>query len=86
MEILETIKTKRDNLVKGNINCIPFPFLGSRTAYSGIGPGQLVCVTAETSVGKTSVSKFIYIKSFFFIIILPSFATFHNDKIINKFI
>jgi hypothetical protein len=51
MEILETIRTKRDNLVKGNINCIPFPFLGSRTAYSGIGPGQLVCVTAETSVG-----------------------------------
>ena len=63
MEILETIVAKRENLVKGNINCIPLPFLGSRTAYSGIAPGQLVCVTAETSVGKTSISKYLYIFS-----------------------
>lgn len=63
MKILQTIIEKRENLLKGNINCIPLPFIGSRAYYSGISPGQLVCITAETSVGKTSLAKFLYVFS-----------------------
>lgn len=52
MEVLNTIKQNKEQIVKGYINCIPNPFESMRKYYSGIFPGALICMTAETSVGK----------------------------------
>lgn len=52
MDILKTIEESRASLINGHINSIPMPFSGTRKAFSGIFPGALVCITAETSVGK----------------------------------
>jgi hypothetical protein len=63
MEVLNTIKQNRQQLIDGYINCIPNPFNGMKKYFSGIFPGALVCVTAETSVGKTSLAKYLYVFS-----------------------
>lgn len=51
MQILDTIIESKKALIEGRINSIPLPFSGSRKYFSGIFPGALVCLTAETSVG-----------------------------------
>lgn len=63
MEIVKVIEESRESLIRGHINCIPMPFKGTRKCYSGIFQGALVCVTAETSVGKTSLTKYLYLFS-----------------------
>jgi len=63
MNILKVIEESRDTLINGHINSIPMPFNGTRKSFSGIFPGALVCVTAETSVGKTSLAKYLYLFS-----------------------
>ena len=52
MEISNIIKQNKTNLIQGNINAIPLPYKGTRNFLSGIIPGVLSCITAETSVGK----------------------------------
>ena len=80
MEILSNIKGNREQLLSGNIQCIPLPFEGSRRAYSGISPGQLTCITAETSVGKTSLAKYMYV----FSVIDSILALKDNEKLEYK--
>jgi hypothetical protein len=80
MEILSNIKGNREQLLSGNIQCIPLPFEGSRRAYSGISPGQLTCITAETSVGKTSLAKYMYV----FSVIDSILALKENEKLEYK--
>jgi hypothetical protein len=63
MEVLQTIKENKQKVIEGYINCIPNPFNGMKKYFSGIFPGALVCITAETSVGKTSLAKYIYVFS-----------------------
>jgi hypothetical protein len=63
MEVLNVIKDNKKQLIEGHINCIPNPFKGLQKYYSGIFPGALIGLTAETSVGKTSLAKYIYVFS-----------------------
>ena len=63
MEVLQTIKENKQKVIEGYINCIPNPFNGMKKYFSGIFPGALVCITAETSVGKTSLAKYLYVFS-----------------------
>jgi hypothetical protein len=77
MQIINLIEENRDALIRGHINSIPMPFKGIRKAFSGIFPGALVCVTAETSVGKTSLAKYLYLFSVAdYILDDPSFSNF----------
>jgi hypothetical protein len=77
MDILKVIEESRDSLIQGHINSIPMPFNGTRKAFSGIFPGALVCVTAETSVGKTSLAKYLYLFSVAdYILDDPAFKSF----------
>lgn len=77
MDILKVIEESRDSLIQGHINSIPMPFNGTRKAFSGIFPGALVCVTAETSVGKTSLAKYLYLFSVAdYILDDPAFTSF----------
>lgn len=58
--ILADLKRRRENLLAGGINCIPFPFQRFRNEIPGIEQGQYVVVTANTKVGKTNCADFIY--------------------------
>ncbi len=60
-EILADLKRRRENVLAGGINCIPLPFENFRSEVPGIEQGQYVCVTANTKVGKTNLSDFIYL-------------------------
>ena len=61
MKIKNTILENKHNLEQGNINTIPLPYKGTKKVLSGIYPGALSCITAESGVGKTTFAKHMYI-------------------------
>lgn len=61
MTINKIIKDSKKDLLAGKINTIPFPYAGTRKSLSGTYKGALSCITAETSVGKTSLAKHLYL-------------------------
>lgn len=48
--VLQTIKNRRDRLVKGLINCIPFSFFRFRVWFPGIEKARYYLVTANQKV------------------------------------
>lgn len=59
--VIETIQARRDNLLTGNINCIPFPFPRFRSQIPGIEQGRFVLVTGATKSSKTQLGTYIYV-------------------------
>lgn len=60
-EVLENLKERRENAIKGGTNCIPLPFPRFRSEFPGIEQGQYVIVSAVQKTGKTQLSNFIYL-------------------------
>lgn len=54
MSIFETIqkenKTRRERVLEGKYNCIPFPFKRFRKIYPGIEQGKYLIITANQKV------------------------------------
>lgn len=54
MSIFETIqkenKTRRERIIEGKYNCIPFPFKRFRKIYPGIEQGKYLIITANQKV------------------------------------
>lgn len=48
--VLDNLEERRKNLMKGGVNCIPFPFERFRAEVPGIEQGQYVVVTANQKV------------------------------------
>jgi hypothetical protein len=59
--MIDKIKKARQDKLEGKLNCIPFnlPRLGS--IVPGIVKGSLDCITANSSVGKTTLAKKLYV-------------------------
>ena len=51
-EVIADLKARRDNVLNGGINCIPWPFERFRNEIPGIEQEQYVVVTAGTKCGK----------------------------------
>ena len=65
--VISTIKYKRDRLLDGKLNCIPFELEGFEEELPGIEPSQYVIITANQKVGKTKLTDFLYLyKPFLF--------------------
>lgn len=61
--IFDDIKENRERFLSGKFNCIPFN-LDRFSAYApGIIRGNFDCFTASSSIGKTTVAKFLYVFS-----------------------
>jgi len=60
-EIFDKIVENKERLESGKYNCIPLPFKRLRKYIPGIVRGRVVIATANSGVGKTQISKFIYL-------------------------
>ena len=59
--VISTIKYKRERLLDGKLNCIPFELEGFEEELPGIEQAQYVIITANQKVGKTKLTDFLYL-------------------------
>ena len=48
--VIENLERRRNNVLKGGVNCIPLPFSRFRNEVPGIEQGQYVVITANQKV------------------------------------
>lgn len=60
-DVIQNLIKRRENVLSGGINCIPFPFERFRQDIPGIEQYQYVIVTASTKVGKTQLASYLYL-------------------------
>lgn len=60
-DFIDNVKELRNNLIEGKKNCIPLPFERTSKFIPGIVRGRNVLITANSGVGKTQISKFMYV-------------------------
>ena len=60
-EIQAENKLRRERLLSGKYNCIPFPFLRFRKIYPGVEKGKFIIITANQKVGKSKLADYLFI-------------------------
>ena len=60
-DVLNNLETRRENVMKGGVNCIPFPFQRFKSEVPGVEQGQYIVVTANQKTGKTQITDFLYV-------------------------
>lgn len=58
---MEEIQENLDKLDRGELNCLPYPFERSRKDFPGIERGCYYAVTANTKVGKSQFTSYVFI-------------------------
>lgn len=59
--VLDDLERRRENVLSGGINCVPWPFPRFRVEIPGIEPEQYIVVTAGPKVAKTQWASFTFI-------------------------
>lgn len=59
--VIENIIDRRDRIVTGKLNCIPFDLPGYNYELPGIEQSQYIIVTANQKVGKTQLCDWLYL-------------------------
>lgn len=73
--VLKSLKKRRQNILDGNINCIPSPFVRFSEDFPGIEQGKYYIVSAATKVGKTQLANFLFLYN------SVLYAYHHPDKV-----
>lgn len=60
-EIQEENIHRRQRILDGKYNCLPFPFERFRKKYPGVEQGKFILVTANQKIGKSKLADFIFI-------------------------
>jgi len=60
-DVISNLEKRRENVLKGGVNCIPFPFVRFRNEVPGVEQSQYVVVTANAKVGKSNLTDFLYV-------------------------
>jgi hypothetical protein len=68
-------KEKRQKILTGGINCIPFPFERFRKELPGIEKAKNYIITANSKVGKTQIADFLFVLS------VINYAFKNRDKV-----
>lgn len=65
--VYENLVKRRERVLSGKYNCIPFPFPRFRASFPGIEQGKYIIVTANQKVGKSKFADkmFVYDPIFF---------------------
>lgn len=59
--VLNKLEERRNNIINGNINCIPFPFANFREDIPGIEQGRYISITGATKSSKSQfASKLLF--------------------------
>lgn len=59
--IIENLKERRERVLKGDINCIPFTFNRFSNDLPGIERGKYYLVSGNTKAGKTQITNFMFL-------------------------
>lgn len=73
--VIQSLKDRRQNILNGNINCIPSPFKRFSEDFPGIEQGKYYLVSASTKVGKTQLANYLFLYN------SVLYAYNHPDKI-----
>lgn len=60
-KVVESLITRRKNVLEGGVNCIPLPFQRFRSEIPGIEQGQYCILTANQKVGKSMLASYLYL-------------------------
>ena len=60
-EIQAENKLRRERILEGKYNCLPFPFLRFRKVYPGVEQGKFIIITANQKVGKSKLADYLFI-------------------------
>lgn len=58
--VIDNLERRRENVLKGGVNCIPFPFPNFKSEIPGIEQGQYVVITASQKIGKSNFASYAY--------------------------
>ena len=58
--VIQEIEVWRENILRGDINCIPCPFTRFSDTFPGIEQKKYYIVTANSKVGKTQLADYIF--------------------------
>lgn len=73
-KVIENLEKRRQNVLSGGINCIPWPFERFRAHIPGIEQGRYVIVSASQKTGKTLLASYLYIYT------VLDYAFEHSDQ------
>ena len=59
--VISNLKKRRDNVINGNINCIPFPFPNFRNDIPGIEQAKFYQITGATKSAKSQFASYLFI-------------------------
>ena len=59
--IIENLKERRERVLKGDINCIPFTFNRFNNDLPGIERGKYYLVSGNTKAGKTQITNYMFL-------------------------
>ena len=59
--VIDQLRKRRENVLNGNINCIPSPFKRFSDDFPGIEQGKYYLISASTKVGKTQLANYIFL-------------------------
>lgn len=62
-ELVEVLQERRNKVLNGRINCIPSPFRRFTSDFVGIEQGKYYQVTANTKIGKTQLTNYLFVYS-----------------------
>lgn len=73
--ILKSLRDRRNNILSGNVNCIPSPFVRFRNDFPGIEQGRYYLISASTKVGKTQLMNYLFLYN------SVLYSYYHPDKV-----
>ena len=76
--VLNILKERRQNILDGNINCIPLPFNRFKNEFPGIEQGKYFLVSGGSKAAKTQLTNFLFVYNTIF------YAFQHRDKVHPK--
>lgn len=59
--VIDNLQKRRENVLNGNVNCIPSPFTTFRDDFVGIEQGKYYLVSAHQKSGKTQITSYLFI-------------------------
>ena len=59
--VVNNLQKRRENILNGNVNCIPSPFNTFRNNFVGIEQGKYYLVSAHQKSGKTQITSYLFI-------------------------
>ena len=76
--VLDFLQERRNNILEGNINCIPLPFSRFRKELPGIEQGVYYLVSGATKSAKTQITNYLFVYNTLF------YAFNHKEKVHPK--